>query len=751
MYADVIVDIVHSNIDRVFQYSVGENSQLKVGSRVLVPFGAGNRQTEGFVVGFREEAEIDTARIKQIIKPLEDYGALLKEQVVLAKWMKEHYGCLMVEALRLMIPAQMRNGRINEKLLQIVSLKDGISAEELASEIDQLKRAPVQAGILSLLQEKNEISLKELQEVFKGALPAVHSLEKRELVTLSGVRQMRTPYKNMSTAFKGKVTLTEPQQTAVDRIISAVENKGGSFLLKGVTGSGKTEVYMQVISYCIEKGISSILLVPEIALTPQMVGNLRKRFGEKIAVIHSALSSGERFDEWYRIRTGQAQVAIGARSAVFSPFEKIGLIVIDEEHETSYKADNSPRYDAHEIAKQRCKTHGAALVLGSATPSVETYYNCIEKKEYELIELNDRINNRPLPKVQVVDMCQELADGNRTIFSKALYSALKETITIGQQAILFLNRRGFSTFVACRGCGYVVMCENCDVSLTYHHAQHMLKCHYCGHEETPKTICPVCGKPYLKYFGVGTQQVEQEVKKLFEGVNVLRMDMDTTRTKDAHLNIFNKFAKGEAQVLIGTQMVAKGLDFANVTLVGVVAADASLYMPDFRSVEKTFQLIEQVAGRAGRDKSPGKVVVQTYSKEHPAIKFAAAHDYNGFYKYEINERKKSAFPPFATYLRAVFSSADGNICREAALAFQKQATDVLKGIYKETINDNVHTLKCNEAPINRIKSNFRWHVVIKINVDGNTNNIIKLLSDILREDKFDSCLTGLEINPSNML
>ena len=694
MYADVIVDIVHSNVDRVFQYSIGDEvSQLKIGSRVLVPFGAGNRQTEGFVVGLSEKAEIDTARIKKIIKPLEDYGALLKEQVALAMWMKEHYGCLMVEALRLMIPAQMRNGRINEKLLQIVTLKEDIKADELEKEIEQLKRAPVQAGILSLLQEKNEISLKELQDVFKGALPAVHSLEKKGLVTLSGLRQMRTPYKGLGSTNKENVVLTDEQKYAVERIIKAIDNKGGSILLKGVTGSGKTEVYMQAISCCIDKGISSILLVPEIALTPQMVGNLRKRFGEKIAVIHSALSSGERFDEWYRIRTGQAMVAIGARSAVFSPFENIGLIIIDEEHEGSYKADNSPRYDAHEVAKQRCKTHGAALVLGSATPSVETYYSCKEKNGYELIELKNRINNRPLPKVEVVDMCQELADGNKTIFSKALFSSLKETIERGQQAILFLNRRGFSTFVACRGCGYVVMCENCDVSLTYHHTEHMLKCHYCGKEEIPKTICPVCGKPYLKYFGVGTQQVEQEVKKHFEGVSVLRMDMDTTRTKDAHLNIFNKFAKGEAQVLIGTQMVAKGLDFANVTLVGVVAADASLYMPDFRSVEKTFQLIEQVAGRAGRDKAPGRVVVQTYSKEHPAIKFAAAHDYDGFYKYEINVRKKSAFPPFTTYLRAVFSAADGVVCREAAFAFQKKATDVLKDIYKEKVNDNVHTLK----------------------------------------------------------
>lgn len=751
MYADVIVDIVHSNVDKVFQYNISESDDLKIGSRVLVPFGAGNRQTEGFVVGFSETAEIDNKKIKQIIKPLEDYGALLKEQVSLAKLMKENYGCLMVEALRLMIPAQMRNGRISEKLLMIVSLKDDIDENQIETEIEKLKRAPVQAGILAVLQEKREISVKDLQNIFKGALPAVHELEKKGLVVLSGIRQMRRPYKNLGEDFKEKVTLTDQQQQAVDRIIDSIENGGERILLKGVTGSGKTEVYMQVISYCIDKGVSSILLVPEISLTPQMVGNLRKRFGEKIAVIHSALSSGERFDEWYRIRTGQAMVAIGARSAVFSPFEKIGLIVIDEEHESSYKADNSPRYDAHDIAKQRCRAHNATLVLGSATPSIETYYNCIEKKEYELIELKNRINKRPLPKVSVVDMCQELADGNRTIFSKELYSSLSDTIKNGKQAILFLNRRGYSTFVACRGCGYVVMCDNCDVSLTYHHSEHMLKCHYCGHEEKPKTICPVCGKPYLKYFGVGTQQVEQEVKKLFDGVGVLRMDMDTTRTKDAHLNIFNKFAKGQAQVLIGTQMVAKGLDFANVTLVGVVAADTSLYMPDFRSVEKTFQLIEQVAGRAGRDIDPGKVVVQTYSKDHPAIKFAAAHDYEGFYEYEINVRKKSAFPPFATYLRAVFTALDTNVARESAFAFQNKAIGLLKDIYKDRFSDNVYTLKCNEAPISRIKNNFRWHVVIKINVDDNTNSIIKLLSDMLREEIFESCLTGLEINPSNML
>ena len=444
----------------------------------------------------------------------------------------------------------------------------------------------------------------------------------------------------MPTALKGAERTPDPtlmpgQKRAVEELTDALEHGGGRFLLNGVTGSGKTEVYIRVIRRALELGKTAIVLVPEIALTPQMVSWLHARFGADAAVLHSRLSAGERYDEWRRIRFGEARVVIGARSAVFAPLENIGVIVVDEEHEHTYQSDKRPRYDAREIAWRRAEKHCGVLLLGSATPSISSYMRAMPGVRREnaltLIELRERVMGRPLPEVELVDMRGEFEKGNHSIFSAKLSAALRECLDAGKQAVLFINRRGHSTFVSCRACGYVVKCDQCDVSRTYHQAENVLRCHYCGREIPPPKTCPQCGSRYIKYFGAGTQKVLEEVARLFPDARTVRVDVDTTREKDAHEKLLERFRSGDANVMIGTQMIAKGLDFPHVTLVGVVAADMTLNLPDYRSVERTFQLITQVAGRAGRAEDPGRVIVQTYEPDHYGIQLAARQDYRAFY------------------------------------------------------------------------------------------------------------------------
>ena len=744
MFAEVIVDIAHTAVDRRFTYRIPEELPVSVGHHVLVPFGQGDHKKEGFVVALKDSA--DYPEIKEISKIIERYPVLLPDQIALAEWMKDAYHCLFVDALRLMIPAQMRGMRIREKKVRTVALAEGVDPE---AAIESLKSAPAQKRVLELVARIGaEASLPDLNAFYPGCTAAVNALIKKGYLAEQSETVFRRPEKMR--LHTPEYELTEAQTKAADEIRAATERgEGDVLLLHGVTGSGKTEVYLKAIADCLALGRQAIVLVPEISLTPQTVGRFTDRFGERIAVLHSRLSAGERFDEWRRIRLGLADIVIGARSAVFAPVERLGLIIIDEEHESSYQSESQPRYLAAEIAARRVKTVHGALVLGSATPSLMSYSRALSGK-YRLLELPDRVAGRPLPTVEVVNMRDELLMGNNGIFSDKLSERLSECLANNQQAMLFINRRGYATFVSCRSCGYVLKCDNCDISMTYHKTESRTRCHYCGATKPLPKVCPNCKKPFIKQFGIGTEQVEEAVRRLFPAVKTLRMDTDTMREKGSYEKLLSAFHRGEAQVLIGTQMIAKGHDFPNVTLVGVVAADTTLNLPDYRSSERTFQLLTQVAGRAGRDNLKGRVVLQTYEPNHPIIRFAKAQDYPGFYQYEIAERKKMLYPPFSLFLRIVFADRDEQTAQRACIAYAK----ALEGSLRETLGEegklDLLLLVAAEAPIARISGYTRYQILIKLLRTKRLKDAVQTVT-AFHDTHRDACAeTQLEINPQEM-
>ncbi len=754
MYARVMIDIAHSNVDRLFTYEIPEELDVRPGHRVLVPFGTGNKPVEGFVLETTPTFGEQEIKLKRVLKPLEPYTALTPEQIRLADWIRDSYHCLLVDALRLMIPAQLRGGRVKEKRVSAVCVAPDVDAAEAIASLkkkDGSSRAPVQSEILELLASaKAPMSIADIAAFVPGASGAIAALIKKGFLAQEGYVTFRDPFGRGKIKQSVPMELTMSQRSSLTGICAMIEQRAGTCLLHGVTGSGKTEVYMQAIARAILEGGKAIVLVPEIALTPQAMDRFRSRFGERVAVLHSRLSSGERYDEWRRIRLGKVDVVIGARSAVFAPLENIRLIIVDEEHEPSYHSENTPRYGAAEVAARRAALNGAVLVLGSATPSVATYRRA-KSGAYTLFELPERINEAPMPEVQVVDMRREFLSGNNSIFSAALYKELERCLAAGEQTILFMNRRGYSTFVSCRGCGYVMKCPDCDVSMTYHKIENAMKCHYCGKIARIPDVCPQCGKPYLKYFGVGTQQVEEQLLKSFPGVRALRMDLDTTRTKNAHYEILSEFSSGGAQVLIGTQMIAKGLDIPNVTLVGVIAADSTLHIPDYRSGERTFQLITQVAGRAGRADKPGKVVIQSYTPEHPTIEFASHHDYKGFYEYEIALRRGALFPPFSLFARILFTGGDENNLYRMSEAFAAG----LKGALTDALaaeGANPHELLfllASPSPVRRKQGQYRYQVLMKLARTKHTTAALRALYAYYDDHRTDETC-GVEINPQDM-
>lgn len=744
-YAQVMIDIANQNVDKTFEYLMPEGMELEVGQRVIVPFGKGNRPKEGYVIGLTDQCSYPSEKLKPISRKAEGFSAYLPEQIQLAKWMSQRYRCFMVEALRLMIPAQMRGERVHEKTALMAEC--ACNAEKGREILEQLqKRAPRQAEVLDLLLQCRRMLLRDIQELIPNAQSACQALQKKGWITIRPVQQHRSPYHGLIDEQGKEHVLTEQQRQAKDAICAAMEAGQGRFLLHGATGSGKTEVYLQAIDACLKRGNGAIVLVPEISLTPQMVGRFRARFSDCVAVMHSRLSAGERYDEYKRVRDGAARVVIGPRSAVFAPVERLGLIIMDEEHEQSYKSEQKPQYDAAEVAQKRCQMSGGVLVLGSATPSVSTYYRCMQG-DMTLLTMPERIARGGLPKVHVADMRKELAQGNRTIFSGALYAQMEERLKRKEQIMLFINRRGYSSFLMCRGCGYVFECEDCDVSMTYHKTRYgeTLRCHYCGKQRAVPEVCPECGKPYLKQFGIGTQQVEEQVHKHFPSARTLRMDLDTTRKKDAHMKILQAFGKGEADILIGTQMIAKGLDFGGVTLVGVIAADSSLHLPDYRSAERTFELIMQVAGRAGRDQKPGVVVVQTYDTEHYALEAAVAQDYKMFYAQEIQNRRIAQFPPFATFVRLLFRGEQEAVTKASEGVYRQ-----IDAYFKEREIVPLSSICC-PAPLSRIKGEYRMHILIKLAAEEKDQQTIDGIYRMLDGKYFDGCTMQIEINPQNML
>ncbi len=672
-YAQVIVEIASAQVDRVFDYAIPDQMAGRVcpGMRVKVPFGP--KELEGYVIAVTDSSDVPPAKIRPIGRLLDEDPAILPPLMELAGWMVDQYHCLWVEALRLMIPAQMRGQRVKEKTARAAKLTlpgpDALSLAELWQ-----KRAPQQAWALRELAEAGGICLCAGLDVPNSAWKA---LEKKGVISIFEQRIYRAPAR--LAAPEGTVTLNGEQQAVLEKLKPALQAGEGRFLLHGVTGSGKTEIYLSCARQALAMGRGVIILVPEIALTPQMVARFTGAFGPLAAVLHSRLSAGERLDEWQRIRQGEARVVIGARSAVFAPLMSPGLIVVDEEHEPSYRSEHRPCYHAIEVAAQRCRREGAVLILGSATPSLERYRQA-QAGELTLLRLSRRAAaTGGMPRVELVDMREELAAGNRSVISGPLYDALKQCLSRGEQALLFLNRRGYASFVSCRACGYVERCELCDLSMTYHKGQDQLLCHYCGATRPVPAVCPSCGSRSIRYFGGGTQKVQEEMERLFPGVKMLRMDADTTSGKEGHLKIYEAFRDRKAQVLIGTQMIAKGLDFPLVTVVGVVAADQTLFLPDYRAAERTFQLVAQVAGRAGRAQRPGRVVVQCYTPDHYALKAAANHDYEGFYRQEIEIRRADGFPPFTRFLRLVFAHEDEEACRKDMQAALEQMRAVCAG------------------------------------------------------------------------
>lgn len=729
MIAKVIVDVAHSEVDRVFDYISIDG--VNEGDRVLVPFG---RQTiEGFVVGFSSASDLPYEKLKAIVKRLDDFSALSEETLKLAEFLRDTYHVPFALALRQFIPSELRGGKVKEKTVLIVTLSD-IPIEEMISSLK--KSATAQIGIIETLAKTKRTGYTELSEKFGSS--AIRTLEKRGFLTVTEEKSGRTPYTSLENSAKD-VKLT-PEQA---RAVYGIENTDKrTSLLFGVTGSGKTEVYLKLISDTLKKGKTAIMLVPEISLTPQMLRQLRARFQGEVSILHSKLSAGEKFDEWLRLKRGEAKIAIGARSAIFAPLDNLGLIVIDEEHDGSYEAENSPRYKTIEVAEERARLSGAKIVLGSATPSVESYDKAIGG-EYYLAEMKTRINGKNLPEFIVADMRQEIRRGNESIFSSDLKSEIEDCLKQGNQAIIFFNRRGYSRQVICRDCGNVIRCENCDVALNYHKDQGVLKCHFCNATYKMPSACPECGSINLSYNGIGTQKVVDEIKRLFPSARLLRMDNDTTSGKEGHFKILKDFAEKKADILVGTQMVAKGHDFPAVTLVGILDADMSLYFSDYRSGERTYQLITQVAGRSGRADKKGKVVLQTYNPDNEVLRFAINYDYVGFFEREKAVRKSTNFPPYSLVLRIMVEADDD----KAAMEGLKEVYFRVKEVYDRE-RDKFTFFNKMKCPVKRIKNKYRYEILMRIPPDD--KRLKDEIYNLALKDKKPGVLTYVEENPSNL-
>ena len=655
MFANIIVDITHEKLDKIFQYKVPSHleGELSVGMEVVIPFGKGNRETKGYVVGFSDTVDYDISKVKEITDISHNSVAIEGRLVALAAWMKEHYGGTMIQALKTVLPIkQKENAKIKKKVRLLLSEEEG--REKL--EFYRKKNQKARARLLEALLEQPLLEYELVNKKLNITLAVIRTMEEQGVLKLESEQVFRNPIKQKELSEK-KIIFNEEQRHAIETFWEDYrQEQYGTYLIHGVTGSGKTEVYIEMIRRVAEQGRQAIVLIPEIALTFQTVMRFYRCFGDRVSIMNSRLSAGERYDQMMRAKKGEVDVMIGPRSALFTPFPNLGLIVIDEEHENTYKSEQVPRFHARETAQERARMEGASLILGSATPSLESMYRA-KHGEYKLLELKNRSGQQAMATVYTVDLREELKNGNRSILSLQLQQLMEERLQKKEQIILFLNRRGYAGFISCRECGYVIKCPHCDVSLSSHRGGKMV-CHYCGYEEPKPTVCPECGSKHIGEFRAGTQQIEEIVKKRFPQARVLRMDMDTTREKDGHEKILAAFANEEADILVGTQMIVKGHDFPNVTLVGVLAADMSLYSDDYRAGERTFQLLTQAEGRAGRGKKQGEAVIQTYSPEHYAIVTAAAQDYEAFYEEEIRYRELMGYPPVDNLLAILASSAD---------------------------------------------------------------------------------------------
>ena len=670
-YANVIVDISVEKLDKTFQYLVPEELQevITEGTQVDIPFGS--RTLTGYVIELTDEPAYDREKIKPVLGIHEGSVPMEAQLIALAAWMKNNYGSTMNQALKTVLPIKRKTKQVQHRQVQL-ALPEEEAKKKLA--LLEARQNTAKARLLRELIGAQTLDYALVTGMLNVPAATIRGMEQQGLVIVETTANYRNPVAHLKQE-EYQVKLNGNQRQAVDEILSDMrEKKTRTFLLKGVTGSGKTEVYMELIAHVIAQGKQAIVLIPEIALTYQTVMRFYRRFGDRVSIINSRLSQGERYDQFERAKSGDIDIMIGPRSALFTPFPNLGLIIMDEEHENSYKSETAPRYHAREVAIQRAKMNQAFVVLGSATPSVDSYYQAMQGN-YKLVELTERVGQKPLPVCEIVDLREELHAGNRSILSERLQELMEDRLQKGEQIMLFLNRRGVSGFLSCRDCGYVVKCPHCDVSLSQHAGGRMV-CHYCGYEEPQPVVCPSCGSKYISGFKAGTQKVEMLVQKRFPNARLMRMDFDTTRTKDSYEKILQAFANHEADILIGTQMIVKGHDFPNVTLVGVLAADMSLHVPDFHAAERTFQLLTQAVGRAGRGKTPGYAVIQAYDVEHYALKTAKEQDYEAFYGQEIAYRSMMSYPPVWNLLVVHCSGEDPerlSAAAEALAAFLKEA------------------------------------------------------------------------------
>lgn len=733
MYAQVIIKTINQSIDKIFEYNIPDEFQnISLGTRVKVPFGRGNKLIEGYIVGFCGNTDFDKNKIKSINSICDSYPVFTPETIELAKWMKEKYYCTLTECLQCIMPSS--------KSLDMKSKVKYVKLVDIPTDYINKTRFEAQKKILNFLKLNSKVELKQLKSVLNISDSSIKTLNKNGLIEI--VEEYKNEYSSVNLSLP--LTLTPEQKFAVESIKEAINLEiTKTFLLHGVTGSGKTEVYLQLIDIVLKKGKQAIVLVPEISLTPQTVSRFENRFGSIIALTHSKMSNSERITQWNRARTGEAKIMIGPRSAIFTPFENLGIIIIDEEHESTYKSETAPKYHAREVAQKRCELTNSVLVLGSATPSLETYYRT-SNKDIILIKMKQRAMNSQLPKINIVDMRQELADGNFNIFSQKLAQAIKNNLYKKEQTILFLNRRGHSTFISCRKCGYVAKCNDCNLPYTYHQDINKLSCHYCGKQIDILTICPECGSKYVKYFGIGTQKVENEIKRLFPEATVARMDTDTTTKRNSHALILKDFSDGKTDILIGTQMIAKGHDFPKVTLVGVIAADLSLNMDDFRAGEVTFQLLTQVSGRAGRAELMGEVFIQTYNPESYVIALSKTQDYEKFYEQEIAMRQIMKYPPFSNIFIFVISGEN----EKSVIDGSYRLISVLNYYNRK---EKFELLGPTPARISKIRKLYRWKIIIKCDEEQRLKIYALYCLDKFKANGFYTNDVSIQLNMNPMV
>ncbi len=704
-YADIIVDITSERLDRTFQYRIPDSleGKLQVGMVVSVPFGKGNREIDGYVIGITDTPQFDENRLKCIHSIKSDEKTTESSLIVLAEWMRERYGSTMIQALKTVFP-------VKEKVRQCSqdSLVLNITKEEAKIQLKELERKKyhARARLLRALIERGCLDKTQAAKDLGASASVINAMRQAGWIQVLSREVYRDPLRtDGSSSSSRSYVLTGEQQEVLAGILEEWKQENPRpCLIQGVTGSGKTEVYMELIAHVLSQGRQAIVLIPEIALTYQTVMRFYGRFKDKLSVLHSRLSAGERYDQFCRAKKGEIQIMVGPRSALFTPFPNLGLIVIDEEHENTYKSEITPRYHARETAEKRAQMEHAYLVLGSATPSLEAYSRAEEGK-YARFRLRQRYGGRPLPGVTIIDLRKELKEGNRSILSRRLQQAMQERLEKREQVMLFLNRRGYAGFLSCRSCGEVLQCPHCDVSLAVHKGGKLI-CHYCGYETEVVKKCPSCGSPYIGAFKAGTQQIQDIVQKCFPKSRILRMDYDTTRKKESHAQILEAFARQEADILIGTQMIVKGHDFPHVTLVGVLAADLSLHSGDYRSAERTFQLLTQAVGRAGRGSSPGEAVIQTYQPEHYSIQAAARQDYDSFYEEEMGYRRLLGYPP-ASHMMAVLGS-----CREETLL--AQGMEYLKKFVQRVYGKpDLHLIGPAPQTVGKVKDQYRKVLYLK--------------------------------------